>query len=315
MIREVTDPGECRALWESLTPAARIWDDWALMTAFHDESVCQFRFLVKEARRKPAGLLPLVYNRTLDRGELFGGSYPDSRVLWIDNADWPAFFEALPETTVFFDLDGRWVDDLLKEHPGFAAHFAETDQRFFLLPEDFDGDFYNHIRSLGSDTRQGLLYDLRKVAQLQPGIEWSAKDEVETFIQLVNRRFGAESDYATPAGQAELRRVIGVLAHHGWLRTLIITVNDVPEAVSLSAMHNEVWVSLYASSNHQVKNLGKLLTVETIQEACRLGAREINYMTGMAWKAAWGMKWAPARTFRKPPKPDTEHEASDPPAL
>ena len=302
MIREVTDPGECRTLWEALTPAARIWDDWTLMAAFHDETLCRFRFLVKEDTGKPTGLVPLVHNTELDRGELFGGSYPDSRVLWIDNADWPDFFDALPEPTAFFDLDGHWVDELLMAHPTYAAHFAETDQRFFLSPEDFDGDFYNHIRSLGTDTRQGLLYDLRKVAKLEPRLEWSTRNEVDTFIHLVNRRFGAESDYATPAGQAELRRVIDTLARKGWLRTLVITINDVAEAVSLSALYEGVWVSLYASSNHQVKNLGKLLTVETIQEASRQGAREINYMTGMAWKAAWGMKWAPARTFRKPPK-------------
>jgi hypothetical protein len=302
MIRTVEDPAECHALWEAMTPGERIWDDWDLMAAFFDPTVCDFRFLVKQADGRPTGLVSLVFNRELNRGELFGGSYPDSRRLWIDNADWPEFFGAFPEPTVFFDLDGAWVDALLAEHPDYAPHFAETDQRFFVRPADFDGDFTNHIRGLGSDTRQGLLYDLRKVQALAPELHWSTDNAVDLFIDLVNRRFGAESDYATPAGQAELRRVIGVLADKGWLRTLVVSVNGQPEGVSLSAMHGDTWTALYAGSNHQVKNLGKLVTVETIQEASRQGAAEVNYMTGMAWKAAWGMNWAPARTFRKPPQ-------------
>jgi len=305
MIREVNDPAECRALWERLSPGERLWDDWALMWAFHDEAVFALRFLVKEAGGAPTGLVPMVHNRERDRNELFGGSYPDSRTLWIDRADWPAFFEAIDAPAAFFDLRGAWVDALLAEHPGYAGHFTETDQRFYLEPAAFGGDFYNHIRGLGSDTRQGLLYDLRRVQKLEPTLRWSRDDEVGLFIDLVNRRFGAESDYATPAGQAELRRVTAELAERGWLRTLVIEVAGQPEAVSLSAVYGDSWISLYASSNHQVKNLGKLLTVETIQAACREGVREINYMTGMAWKAAWGMSWEPARTFRNPPDPET----------
>lgn len=301
MIRTVSDPAECRSLWEALSPGKRIWDDWDLMAAFHDDAVCDFRFLVKEVDGRPTGLVTAVHNREKDRGELFGGSYPDSRELWIDLADWPEFFAALPERCAFFDLKGAWVDSLLAAHPDFAPHFTETDQRFYLNPADFGGDFHNHIQTLGKDTRQGMLYDLRKVRALEPQLHWSTDDEVDLFIDLVNRRFGAESDYATPEGQAELRRVTAELADNGWLRTLVISVNGEREAVSLSALHAGTWVSLYASSNHQVKNLGKLLTVETIQEACRQGAEEINYMTGMAWKAAWGMKWEAARTFRKPP--------------
>lgn len=300
MIREVTDLKECRSLWAAFSPGERIWDDWDLMSAFHDESVCRLRFLVREDAGQPTGLLTAVHNTTLDRGELFGGSYPDSRRPWIDLAHWPEYFDALPGTCAFFDLDGAWVDALLELHPTFRDHFAETDQRFFLRPAQFGGDFNNHIQALGKDTRQGLFYDLRKVRGLEPLLTWSQADEVDHFIDLVNRRFGNESDYATSEGQAELRRVTATLASKGWLRTLTIEVAGGVEAVSLSAMHNGTWTSLYAASNHQVKNLGKLLTVETIQEACRQGAAEINYMTGMAWKAAWGMEWLPARTFRKP---------------
>lgn len=309
MIREVTDPAECRSLWEALSPGQRIWDDWDLMSAFHDAEHCDFRFLVSEEGGKPTGLVSLVFNRELNRGELFGGSYPDSRTLWIDNADWPAFVEAFPETTVFFDLRGSWVDALLADHPDYALNFQEVDQRFYLAPDDFGRDMVNHIKSLSADTRQGILYDLRKVQARNPELRWSTDNEVDIFIDLVNRRFGAESDYATPKGQEELRRVTGELADNGWLHTLVITVDGKTEAVSLSALHGETWISLYAASNHEVKNLGKLLTVETVQEACRCGAKEVNYMTGMAWKAQWGMKWEPARTFRRPPKAETAPES------
>jgi hypothetical protein len=58
---------------------------------------------------------------------------------------------------------------------------------------------------------------------------------------------------------------------------------------------------LYGGSNRDHKNLGKLLNVETIQEACRRKVGEINCMTGMQWKAAWDMESETCRTMRKPP--------------
>ena len=90
---------------------------------------------------------------------------------------------------------------------------------------------------------------------------------------------------------------------HENAETVTIEVDGRKEAVSMSLHYGDTWISLYASSNHQVKNLGKLLTVETIQEACRLRVDEISYMTGMQWKANWQMKSEPCLTMRKPQGP------------
>ena len=58
-------------------------------------------------------------------------------------------------------------------------------------------------------------------------------------------------------------------------------------------------VALYAASNNDYNNLGKLLNVETIQEAGRLRVDEISFMTGMQWKADWKMKSEPCLTLPK----------------
>lgn len=87
----------------------------------------------------------------------------------------------------------------------------------------------------------------------------------------------------------------------GRLRTLTIELDGRKEAVSMSLHHGDSWIALYAAGNRDHKNLGKLLNVETIQEACQRGVSEINYMTGMQWKAAWNMERETCRTMRKPP--------------
>ena len=127
--------------------------------------------------------------------------------------------------------------------------------------------------------------------------------EADLFIELVNRNFGAESDYASEENAKELRRVIDELQRSGRLRTLTIEIGGVKQAVSMSLRHGNKMVALYAASNNDYNNLGKLLNVETIQEACRLRVDEISYMTGMQWKAQWQMKSEPCITMRKPPGP------------
>ena len=101
----------------------------------------------------------------------------------------------------------------------------------------------------------------------------------------------------------ELRRVIGELQRSGRLKTMTIEVDGATQAVSLSLQHSNKMVALYAASNNDFSNLGKLLNVETIQEACRLRVDEVSFMTGMKWKADWRMKSDPCHTMRKPPGP------------
>jgi hypothetical protein len=300
MIRFLDKEQDCRDAWQRISPHQRAWDEWDLMHAFHDQETYRFNFLVHETDGEPDGLIPLVLDTSDGSHELFGGCYPDARVLWLQAQHFPECFEALPDNTVFFDLRGGYVDEVLAMHPQYQANFAEQDQRFFLVPEKFGYDFYNHIQTFSAEKRKGFLYDLRKVRERNLELRWSDDDETDRFIELCNRNFGADSDYVTAAGQAELKRVISELRESGYLKTLTIAVDGEKHAVSMSALYGSTLIALYSSSNNDIKNLGKLLNVETIQEGCRLRVEEINYMTGMAWKAAWKMDVEVCRSMRKP---------------
>ncbi|KAA9134142.1 GNAT family N-acetyltransferase [Marinihelvus fidelis] len=302
-VREETSIEACRDLWNAFSPNAHAWDDWDLMYAFHDQENYDFHFLVHSTDGVDDGLVPLVRDNRDGSYELFGGSYPDARVLWIQPAHFGDFYAAFPDRTDLFDLKGAFVEELLAACPQFEPNFTEVDQRYYLEPKAFDYDFNNHIQTFSSEKRKGFLYDLRKVRERNLDLRWSEDDETDLFIKLVNRNFGDESDYAKPSGQAELHRVISDLKESGWLRTLTIAVDGEMQAVSMSAHFGQNWIALYASSNNDIKNLGKLLNVETIQEASRRGVDEISYMTGMAWKAAWKMSAEACRTMRKPARP------------
>ena len=303
MIRFLDSEAECRSAWQQFSPHQRAWDEWDLMYAFHDQESYRFHFLLHETAGVADGLIPLVLDTSDNSYELFGGCYPDARVLWIRPEHFPECFDALPENSMFFDLRGCFVDRVLGLHPQYEANFAEHDQRYFLVPEKFGFDFDNHIQTFSAEKRKGFFYDLRKLRERLPELRWSEDDESELFIELCNRNFGADSDYVTAPGQAELKRVVSHLRDAGYLRTLTIAVDGVKQAVSMSALYANTLIAQYSASNNDIKNLGKLLNVETIQEACRLRVGEINYMTGMAWKAAWKMDSETCRTMRKPARP------------
>jgi hypothetical protein len=301
VIRTETDIGQCRQLWEALSPQQDAWDDWDLMYAFHDEDKHRLNFLVHESDGGQAdGLAPLIFDTTKSWYTLMGGSYPDGRILWLQNEDFPAFFEHFPEQTVLFDLREGWVSKLLQAHPQFAANFSEQDTRYFLVPSEFEFDFYKHVDTFERDKKQKFLYDLRHIRKREPKLCWGTGNEAELFIDLVNRNFGAESDYADDSNANELRRVIAELERSGRLKTLTIEVDGEKQAVALSIHHGNKMIALYAASNNDYNNLGKLLNVETIQEACRLRVDEISLMTGMQWKANWKMKGEFCKTLRKP---------------
>ena len=304
MIRIETDGEACKRLWEALSPHKDAWDDWDLMFAFHDQEKHRFHFLVHESGDdRPDGLLPLVHDTTQDRYTLMGGSYPDGRILWLQYRDFPEFFDELPDRTALFDLKQSWVDELLDLHPQFEANFGEPELRYYLVPAEFGFDFDKHLDNFSSEKKQKFLYDLRNIRKREPTLRWSSDNRADLFIELVNRNFGAESDYTNEENADELRRVIDELELSGRLKTLTIEIDGVEQAVSLSVLYGNKMVALYAASNNDYNNLGKLLNVETIQEACRLHVDEISYMTGMQWKANWKMKGEPCVTMRKPPAP------------
>lgn len=301
MIRTVHDLQECRDLWNQFSPGEDAWDDWNLMFAFHDEEQHRFNFLAHESSEGTTdGLVPLVHDTSQNRFTLMAGSYPDGRILWLRHEDFSEFYDHLPEPTVMFDLKQRWVDELLQVYPQFAVSFGDPELRYFLVPEDIGYDFTNHLDTFSKDKKQKFLYDLRNIRKREPVLHWSNDNEVELFIELVNRNFRAESDYADPHNKREVRRVIGELHRSGRLKTLTLEIEGAREAVSLALLHNNKMVVLYGASNNDYNNLGKLLNVEVIQEACRLRVDEVSFMTGMQWKASWQMNGEPCVTLRKP---------------
>lgn len=304
MIRIETDIEECRRLWAQFSPQQDAWDDWSVMFAFHDPDNHRFSFLVHENEDGQAdGLVPLVEDTKQNRFMTFGGSYPDGRILWLQYQDFPEFFAAFPAQTVLFDLKQSWVDGLLQVYPQFEANFSEHDLRYYLVPSEFEFDFDKHLDTFSPDKKQKFLYDLRNIRKREPTLHWGNENEADLFIELINRNFGAESDYVDADNANEVRRIIDELARSGRLKSLTIEIDGEQQAVAQSLLHGNKMVALYAASNNDYNNLGKLLNVESIQEACRLRVDEISFMTGMQWKANWKMKGEPCVTLRKPPAP------------
>lgn len=300
-MRVVSELAECELLWKQFSTNERLWDVWEIIHSLHDVIRYKLHFMVLEKNGAARGLIPLVEDTKDGSYELFGGCYPDNRSLWVTPEDFLDFFNALPEKTELFDINGDCVKKILAAHPSLENYFSEKDERYFLLPEEFNRDFTQHIATkFSGDKRKHLLGELRKIREREPIMTTQiSPSDVNTFITLCNKNFGEESDLKTEGGQAEARRLVTCLEQLGYLRGLLVTIDEKQEAVALCGLYNDVLTVIYSSSNNDIKNLGKFLNFETIQEACKLGVKEIDYMMGTVWKPAWHMNHETCYTFKK----------------
>ena len=287
----IKDIKVCEEIWKKYTPNKLLWDEWEIIKAIHTPKNKPHFILLDD------GLIPLEYNEDLKRYELFGGTLPECRTLWIKTGK--DLHKILPSPCKLFDLNKEHVQKLLEIEPNIKELIGETDTRYYLDLEKIKYDFENHLEKFDKKKRKNFKQDLRKTEEYEPEIIWSHEDESEKFMELSQKRFGTESDYTDKENQEELKRFIKKIKEIGLLQTQIIKIKNEIHAISISAYHKNILHVIYAANNHEYKNIGKLMHVENIKYACKLKAKEINFLLGTAWKKDWKLDEEKTQTLIK----------------
>lgn len=282
------DIDKCKELWEEFSPHEMLWDEWEVMLSLHNKKFHEAHFIIITKEEEIRGIVPLQFNKKDQDYELFGGVLPENRKLWIKTEDFMEVNENLPNFSYLFDMNGTYIETLMKEIPESQKLFTLSDYNYFLTPEEIQYDFSNHLQKWDKKKRKNFLNDLKGLALQEPEVKWSEDNLSEAFIELNQRRFNEESDYKNDHSKEEAKRLTQTLKEKGWLQTQSISIKGKIEAVGISAFQQDTFQIIYAASNPDIKNLGKRLHLENINRANSLRAKKITFMVGQkSWKDQW----------------------------
>lgn len=178
--------------------------------------------------------------------------------------------------------------ELARTIPGFLSRDSSqpTNAHWKM---DLAGDIKEIYRRLSSDHRGQLR---RKVKKL--GAEFGDKVEVRCLRDPADVRFVlqdveevARKTYQRGLGVGfsavdEVKGRLQLQAEKGWLRAHILYIEGKPCAYWVGSLYEGVFYSDYLGHDpaYDKHSVGTFLTIKTIEELCREGAREIDFGPG-----------------------------------
>lgn len=187
----VTDVAACKALWDAWSPRAALCDLWEFRFAFYNAFHFPLHFVVADREGDTVGVLPLWYQKELERYLWFGDTG--------DEFNWQ-------EDTTFWVQDSEVLRTLLTEAPTplvltslteDAAHMAQElfndrvrpmNSKAVLPLDDIQGA-EQFLERLPKKLRSNVRRDLRRMAELKIEMVYDDPSDFEVLVQMNKSRF------------------------------------------------------------------------------------------------------------------------------
>lgn len=283
----IKDLQECKKLWDKYSPKETLWDETEFVFSLYDSEIQEPHFIETEY-----GLIPLEYNKLFKKFYFFGSPFPEARKLWFDKSKLMHIYELLPNQTTLFDIKHTEISE---EH---SSLIQEEDHRYFLDLEKTK-TLEQYLSSFNKKHRKNLKYDIEKIMKEELTMTWTDKVNYDKLIEFSIKRFGNESDFYTEESRKETKKLIESIPD----KILCVTLFQEEELVGLmfSIYFNDVLYVINGSNDYKIKNLGKVLILETIKKGFELKAKEVNFLVGSnSWKELWNLEKEKVVTIKKP---------------
>ena len=301
-IKKVSDLGECRKLWERFSPKKTIWEDWDVVSCFYSPAHHVPEFLaIMDGEGEVSGVLPFWKELAFNEYCFYGGYYLENMGFWFGAEDFPEIFEAIPPSTLLFDVNGKAAEQVIKLHPEYGKNFSHEDFRYFLNLKKIGYSLDNHLNSFSKKHRKNFLHDIRKLSELGCGVEWSGKlVNYEHFLKFNVERFGKDSNLADPLFASQTRDMLSLFEKRGKLFACSAVIDGRVVGVEYAVLHNGVYYLVNGGYDKEHPNVGKLLVNEQINNAIGQKADEVDAMAGdSGWKQLWNLEKEPYYEFKK----------------
>lgn len=273
--------GECRKLWNLFSPNFRLFDIWDYRACFFDKSEHEPYFIVCYGDKYMEGILPLVFVKSRNQYNYFGGWFTAERnSLFIrDKTKIADFLEQCPENTCIEGIDP-------KER---ANHnFLDDEYTHYLDISKYNNSFDAYFASLDKKRQKNLRYDLKKIPRYK--VYSNRIKDLKRLIELNIKGFDEDSKFNDKTITNGISGLVKLLGKNRILDMISLEINGKVEAVDIGAVLNGSYYSLIGSSNYQrIPNIGKLMTVLDIKSAIAKKAGMIEFgATADHWKNMWG---------------------------
>lgn len=285
-LRSVSDPEECRRLWQRVVPPVNIADRWEVRDCFQRHYKRRPHFVVAEDGGHIRGLLPLSWMEDCNRFGYFPGEIWDGKT-WLEQnriiASDPSVLQAMLN---YLDRSGEQYH--LRYLMPFEDRFHQygIDEVGYLFnPPDFG---YSMDRYFDLFSHKSIKRITREVAAVEArGIEYRY-DRLEDFDLMVamNReRYGASSYFSDPRFTESIRDLAVYLARQGWLRVVTVLLEGTPAAVDLGAVYRGTCTLLAGGTSALFPGVAKVINLHHMRWACEQRLDQVDFLCGeFSWK-------------------------------
>ena len=297
----ISDIKEIERLWRAFSPNETLWDEWDFIKPLYQpDYFTPHGLLLIDDREREIGFWPLWLEKELNRYYTFGGDYMEDTKFWFPLEYFPLMFQKL-QATKLFDMNGQVAQAVVSKYPEYQKYFWPAHNRYFLTPAKFNYSTAEYLTSFGKKHRYNLLRDLKKLQTLNYELAWESNEHFDDLIALSVQRFGEESDFIDGYFVEQMRQMVNYLVARGELHTLVVRIGGRLVALELAAEFKNVWYVLNGGQEDGIDNLGKLLIMEHIKEACLRRCQEINFLAGdTGWKRLWNLEREQYYNFATP---------------
>lgn len=270
----ITDPAECKKLWEEFSPNKILDDNWDFRMAWVKELNFELHFIAGFEGETAVGLLPLQKNTNTGISkkvlhtekpflEFFGGVDTDSNIIFLKSG--------------YKELEGEFLDQIkdyailsdLAEPLNFKGKEAEHYNDKFILDLTQFQSFEDFLaKNFDGKSRQRLKNRINKLhKEFDVQIEQGTEEEVEKMFAFSIKRFGEDSSF----NMSYRREIFKNLFANIETDFFVIKLNGVVQAASFAIKRGDTYTSINNGYDPEVRDLAKILAATQIKRAIEAG--------------------------------------------
>jgi len=286
-IQILTDPVECRRVWEQVIPPERICDLWDVRACFHRQFNRPLYFIVARDGRRLTGFLPLAWIEESRCYGYFPGETWHGKT-WLEQnriiADDRAVLEAMMNRVNGYGSD-IYLRYLTPSNVIESDDGTIDENGYLFYPPDFDYDMENYFRLFSHKSIKRILRD---VAILEArGVEYCCNNlrDIELMIRFNLERYGDTSYFSDHRFAGGFREMVRLLHERGWLRLTTLLISGTPAAVDIGAVYGGAYTLLAGGTNAACPGVAKIINLHHMRWACEEKMKLVDFLCGeFSWK-------------------------------